>query len=236
VHYPSIKTLDEREDELLKMSEKPVTAVAPPAPSEYLTITPERMASIQSAIPVGQKKSKPKFSHTCNRCGKTFELAIQLDASRPIYCPECRPIVLEEKKNKTGQIYRVKKTVPPPEQAPAIAEHSDASFASKGQAPTVPPNRPRVVGEPPTAMASRGTIKIVRDEPEPLSLLEEIEEAKGRPIMTDKTELERRATADAKHPSHRRRGKPLASASSARPVSPPIGARAVAPGQRVSFD
>lgn len=225
VHYPSIKTLDEKEDELLKANEKP----------EYLTITPERMAAIQSAIPVGQKKAKPKFSHTCNRCGKTFDLAIQLDASRPIYCPECRTIVLEEKKNRGGEIYRVKKTPPPPEQAPAIVEHGESGFASKNQSPTAPPNRPRMVGEPSSApLPPRGTIKIVKDEPERKSLLEEIEEAKGKPLFTDKAELERRAQMPpqtAKSSENRRRKKPYNDRK-----SQDVGARSVAPGQRVSFD
>ena len=54
-----------------------------------------------------QKKAakKARFSHSydCTRCGKTFLLPVELDRSRPIYCEECHPIVMEErKKGKKG--------------------------------------------------------------------------------------------------------------------------------------
>lgn len=49
-----------------------------------------------------QKKAdkKARFSHeyACTRCGKTFMLPVELDRSRPIYCEECHPIVMEERK------------------------------------------------------------------------------------------------------------------------------------------
>jgi hypothetical protein len=66
---------------------------------EYLRISPERLASF--AKPGQQpKKEKPKFKHTCSRCGKTWDMPIQLDASRPMFCAECMPIVREERKGK----------------------------------------------------------------------------------------------------------------------------------------
>jgi DNA-directed RNA polymerase subunit RPC12/RpoP len=42
---------------------------------------------------------KARFSHeyTCTRCGKVFSLPVELDRSRPIYCEECHPIVMEER-------------------------------------------------------------------------------------------------------------------------------------------
>ena len=67
---------------------------------EYLKISSERLASIVKTQP--QKKQKPMFPHVCTRCGKTWEMPIQLDASRPIYCSECLPIVRDERKIKTG--------------------------------------------------------------------------------------------------------------------------------------
>ncbi len=44
---------------------------------------------------------KARFSHeyTCTRCGKVFPLPVELDRSRPIYCEECHPIVMEERKS-----------------------------------------------------------------------------------------------------------------------------------------
>ena len=43
---------------------------------------------------------KERFSHDydCTRCGKTFKLPVELDRNRPIYCEECHPIVMEERK------------------------------------------------------------------------------------------------------------------------------------------
>jgi hypothetical protein len=66
---------------------------------EYLRISPERMAALAKpgAPP---KKDKPKFKHTCTRCGKTWDMPIQLDPSRPMYCAECMPLMKEERKGK----------------------------------------------------------------------------------------------------------------------------------------
>lgn len=68
-----------------------------------------------------QKKAdkKAKYSHeyTCTRCGKTFLLPVELDRSRPIYCEECHPIVMEERrKAKEKKDSREKKgdSGPPP--------------------------------------------------------------------------------------------------------------------------
>ena len=72
-----------------------VTAVADTG--EYLRISPERMASFAKPGQQ-QKKEKPKFKHTCSRCGKTWDMPIQLDVSRPMFCAECLPIVREERK------------------------------------------------------------------------------------------------------------------------------------------
>lgn len=65
---------------------------------EYLRLSPERLAAISK--PGAAKKDKPKFKHTCTRCGKTWDMPIQLDPSRPMYCAECMPIMREERKGK----------------------------------------------------------------------------------------------------------------------------------------
>jgi len=58
---------------------------------------------------------KPKFEHTCTRCKKTFDLAVQLDPSRPIYCAECKEIVMEERaKGKERKESRPAPVPPPP--------------------------------------------------------------------------------------------------------------------------
>lgn len=54
----------------------------------------------------GKKDAKKaRFSHeyTCTRCGKVFPLPVELDRSRPIYCEECHPIVMEERKKGKGR-------------------------------------------------------------------------------------------------------------------------------------
>jgi DNA-directed RNA polymerase subunit RPC12/RpoP len=84
--------------------------------TEYLKIRPERLEAIKAAIPQAQGKSKrPDFPHTCARCGKVFNLAIQLDTTRPIYCADCRPLVAEERKSKQGMMRQVKRTPVPDE-------------------------------------------------------------------------------------------------------------------------
>jgi len=59
----------------------------------------------------GKKDAKKaRFSHeyTCTRCAKVFPLPVELDRSRPIYCEECHPIIMEERKSgkKTGSDQR----------------------------------------------------------------------------------------------------------------------------------
>lgn len=46
------------------------------------------------------KKEKYSHEYECTRCKKTFKLPVELDRNRPIYCEECHPIVMEERKNK----------------------------------------------------------------------------------------------------------------------------------------
>ena len=57
---------------------------------------------------------KPKFEHACTRCKKTFELAVQLDPARPIYCAECKEIVMEERAAGKDRKEARRPPVPPP--------------------------------------------------------------------------------------------------------------------------
>jgi hypothetical protein len=65
-------------------------------------------------------------------------LAIQLDTSREIYCAECRPIVLEEKKN---GIYRGKKRIAPPPEGAIASQNPSLPFATSDQAVSLPPKK-----------------------------------------------------------------------------------------------
>ncbi len=188
------------------------------AQEEYLLLKPERLAAIAAVTSAagGKKKERPKFVHTCSRCGKTWELAIQLDPSRPMYCPECRPIVLEEKKNRGSVVKQITRTPPPPELTTVHhKEVSELSFAHEAQLPSAPPaSKPRIVHDSPSAYAAepRGMIKVVVDQqtsPERLSMLEEIAQSKNQALELDKKVLEARAgEAVRREPPPRRDDRP----------------------------
>lgn len=99
LHYPNIKTEDELEDEEAALAGEAGAVTQP-----MLVIRPERKAAIEEAIKASKQAQKmakkPSFPHVCQRCGKTFELAIQLDPSKPIYDPECREIVKKEREER----------------------------------------------------------------------------------------------------------------------------------------
>lgn len=151
--YPKILTEEERDAAPADGKADPTglsldSDVATP-PQDYLVIRPERMAAITAAVAkstgMQPKKQKPMFSHTCSRCGKKWDLPIQLDASRPMYCPECMPIVREERKQSSSEIKKVMRTPPPPE----LGGGTDASS-----------RRPRIA---PVQPEERGTVKVVRE-------------------------------------------------------------------------
>ncbi|HAL50088.1 TPA: hypothetical protein DDY56_00775 [Candidatus Uhrbacteria bacterium] len=70
-------------------------------------------AEYEKTKQVKKDAKKARFSHeyTCTRCGKVFPLPVELDRSRPIYCEECHPIVMEERKKggSKGQQQRVQR-------------------------------------------------------------------------------------------------------------------------------
>jgi hypothetical protein len=187
---------------------------------EYLKLSPERLAAIVKA-PQGQKKDKPKFPHTCTRCGKIWDMPIQLDVSRPIYCAECLPIVREERSLKTGAM---RSAFRPPESGSTAVE--DVAPQSKEETkllqtfaamedvapvrhadPAASQNRPRIVGERhPMPPAQKGTVKIVRADAsdDSDSLLGALQRAKGKPLETAKERLTddpRRPRQDSPRPA-----------------------------------
>jgi hypothetical protein len=210
------------------------------------------LAAIQASIPQQQKK-RPAFAHTCDRCGKKFELAIQLDTSRPVYCAECRPIIAEERKNKSSG-FKSAKRAPVPLEGAGEAEVGESGFAPRN----VAPNRPRLVQEP--VQASKIQVVPASQVPEEEDLLTEILKAKGGVVDMHKQSLEKRAgtipprptpapapvaasSSEGEKKKRRRRrsgsGKPengsaAPSAPSPQPSSSP--SRSVAPGERIMFD
>ena len=196
---------------------------------EYLKMSPERLAAIVK-IPQGQKKDKPKFPHTCTRCGKVWDMPIQLDVSRPIFCAECLPIVREERKMKTGIL---RSALRPPSESDATSAVEDIAPQSKEESkllktfaaveedlPPVRPammseqNRPRITSERRTMpLMQKGTVKIVRADAsdDSASLLGQLQKAKGKPLET----VKERVTDDPRRP---RQEAPRTSRPERRPV------------------
>jgi CxxC-x17-CxxC domain-containing protein len=108
--YPAIQTEEERD--AAEATKGDLDERAAPQ-SEYLRFSPERLAAIVKAGPA-PKKDKPKFKHTCSRCGKVWEMPIQLDPTRPMYCSDCLPLIRDEKKIK-GKVIKAAVTGEAPE-------------------------------------------------------------------------------------------------------------------------
>ena len=155
VQYPSIKTAEELASEL-EVADTPGSFLevstatneweleSPPDEQEYLMIKPERLAAIAvSTAGNARRKEKPKFPHTCTRCSKTWDLPIQLDPTRPMYCPDCLPIIREERQRTHGDMRQVLRT------GPMEAPH-----------PAPSSNRPRVVRAP-EGEQRKGTVTVL---------------------------------------------------------------------------
>lgn len=81
------------------------------------------------------KKKKYGHEYQCTRCAKTFTLPVELDRSRPIYCEECHPIVMEERrKGKDKKDERTQKkepaAVPPKVHEGAVVERDVGAAVS----------------------------------------------------------------------------------------------------------
>ncbi len=155
---------------------------------EYLRISPERLESLQKMVAGGQKKKdKPKFKHTCSRCGKVWEMPVQLDPSRPMYCGDCLPIIKDEQKNKE----KIKKAAPLPEGDENRPQPKPPKHKKNKE-----PNKPRIVGKldlPP--ISDLPPPEEDEDEPPFLGgggLLGDIAKEKGKPIETRKRQIERK--------------------------------------------
>ncbi len=216
--YPSIQTQEER-DSGSELKEPDHTHVADSGEleqrhdtTEYLRMSPERLSAI-SKPPQPGKKEKPKFPHTCTRCGKVWDMPIQLDISRPMFCAECLPIIKEERKG-TKTMMKAAVTDHAPETGGVSIKLESNGLANESAIKTLKPllevkggalptpskptdnakNRPRLSGEPKTfPPPPRGKITIVKSDGKPaekMSLLDELERAKGKPIETDKRKVE----------------------------------------------
>lgn len=192
VQYPVIKTEEEKEQERREGTDDEKAG-------EYLRFSPERLAAISKAAPA-QKKDKPKFKHSCSRCGKVWEMPIQLDPTRPMYCSDCLPLVRDEKKVK-GKVMKAAVTGTAPEgleleevlsesdektETPGsrieqamrdVEEGHSISFAKKKPLES---NRPRIVVT--NSEVYSNVFEEHRGEEERSELLDAIAERRGAPI------------------------------------------------------
>lgn len=188
--YPEILTEDEQKKKIEQEKDEPKseeTLAALEGEStqngiEYLKISPERLAAIVKT-PEGKKKDKPKFPHTCTRCGKVWDMPIQLDVSRPMYCAECLPIIKEERTMKPGAM-KVAFVVESSRKTTAQGNALVKAFAPLEEAP-----KPRPKVEAP----KKGTMKIVRadekSDDEFSSFFDDIQKTKTKPVELNKERL-----------------------------------------------
>lgn len=243
VAYPDILTEEEQQV-------RNESGVSSDALKEYLRISPERLSAISK--PQAPKKTKPMFPHTCTRCGKAWEMPIQLDTSRPVYCAECLPMMREERKMKTGVLKAVLHGVPPKIGAIEVAEAAPASKAEskllhvyaarekEEKRPQHPPqpqkmhvkNTPRIIGERlkvPETPKGKGMSPVVKREPAHVteSLVADLQKAKGKPIEKNKHHLTTAGNAQ----------EIFQNASQVQPsASVPLSApQKLSPGKRVTF-
>ena len=98
IQYPKVMTEDEQG--VRDRIQDGGTGVSMPK----LVLKPERQSAVESSIKAAKAadkmKKKPSFPHTCQRCGKAFNLAVQLDPTKPIYCQECRDLVKKEREDR----------------------------------------------------------------------------------------------------------------------------------------
>lgn len=229
--YPAIKTEEELE-------------AAANDTSEYLVLKPEKLESIRANMTQVPKKQRPAFKHTCSRCGKTFELAIQLDPTRPMYCAECRPLIAEERKKKQTGMRVLRKAPLPSEAAAELGDTTESSFAPTSQA--APSNRPRIIRDLPPLPPSE------EFEDDDTDLLASILKAKDKPVDLRKQTLEKQAgslppSGDPERKRRRRNrgggggggaggnGGAMPVKTGIQPENKPSNPTSVSPGQRVQF-
>ncbi|MEN9557740.1 MAG: hypothetical protein RL141_109 [Candidatus Parcubacteria bacterium] len=180
---------------------------------EYLRISPERLAAI-SKPPAPGKKDKPKFKHTCTRCGKTWEMPIQLDPTRPMYCAECMPLMREERKTKQTIVKAAVRA-----DAPGMST-TETTVAKPIERPKAEQNRPRLVLTD-TKQLDRLADAEEDDDEESSDLVLSVAAAKGAPVETRKEAVvpPKGEVRDARPSSAR--AVPPPSRSSSTPVASP---------------
>lgn len=216
--YPSIVTLEEKEAREEGEAVPAAPEGEPVHEREYLRFSLERLKAMEKLA--GSKKEKPKFPHTCTRCGKVWEMPIQLDPTRPMYCSECLPLMREAKKIKKTVLKTALKggvslsekggiVIEAEEPANKNAENKlgvmfDQDRSGESAQPGAvlaeqisrQPNRPRLVGKLKDFHFAKGSGRPAAGGAEKPggkahSLLGDLERAMGKRIETNKNKLEK---------------------------------------------
>lgn len=182
----------------------------------------EKLAEVAAAKKEA-KKAKYAHEYECTRCKKKFTLPVELDRSRPIYCEDCHPIVMEErKKGKERQVVREQKK-PAPVVAPKIAEGSIVPVPTTGEIsldalrPAKPVQRP--VPQPAPVPAPAPAPEVTVGHMATAAMRDVIDDVKVAPSEPVAPAAQPNADQKRKRKRRRRnRGTPLA------------------PGDRVTFD
>ncbi len=193
-----------------------------------------------------QKKEdkKARFSHEyeCTRCKKTFGLPVELDRSRPIYCEDCHPIIMEERKNGKGKQEKREEVKPKAALPPKISEGTTVArepVAAMSLAKLEPARR-----EPAKVTVVAPVIVSAVPEVRADAMLSSTMPQVARPAVQSAPSAE----GAARSRNRRKRNRGGSSGSAPRPVadagingpkvvsSAPSPVVQVMPGERMSFD
>ncbi|MDQ7814888.1 MAG: type IV secretion system DNA-binding domain-containing protein [Patescibacteria group bacterium] len=214
LEYPAIKTAEEMEEagdtSGRTQAEQGIDELEGSSDNgEYLKISDERMASFAKPQQQGKKKDKPMFSHTCNRCGKVWEMPVQLDPSRPIFCAECLPIIREERNAKQAVqknafrgprpgtdfkpllVEDVEPAAPAESKLVETFRRVEGTPETRTQQPSgAMQNKPRISGEPRSYAPPKGTVRIVEGGGEDEDgLMKQLMQGRTNKVETNKDKL-----------------------------------------------
>lgn len=176
-----------------------------------------------------EKKKRYSHEYDCTRCGKKFMLPVELDRSRPIYCEECHPLVMEERK-KGKEKKEERKSSSAPKQAPKVREgevvaHDTGSAVSLETLAPKKPAEASVVPAPVTVAAPEHRASDMLSLPETVSAPARVAEGDGGEEGGTRKRKRRRRKRGS--------GSGETSASAPQQAAP---THAVIPGERISFD
>lgn len=161
------------------------------------------------------KKARFMHDYACTRCGKTFQLPVELDRSRPIYCEECHQLNIEERKSGKGP------------KRPA------------GKVYAAPPQPVKVSDGQPIEKPVEGSVSLTSLEPRPEPKREEAVVSAAAPMGDPEKKKRRRRRGKKSRPegeSSPTSAPPSAPVAPSATASPGPVPTPVIPGERITFD